>query len=412
MKKYALYLTLIITLSFCSSQNINTTGTHTKTKPPYRPAVQSKRIAQEPLYPSDKQTLTLFSRIITRQMEPLLYRGGTQGSPAIVVGLVSKLGDLVEGFGCTELNCNRQPDGNTLFGIGSVTKVFTGLILAKAVTNGDVNLSDVANKWLDDSIKIEKEITLQQLVTHFSGLPNFPGNITNRGNSEKLMPARDYSLTELEQCLNNNQCEPTYPPGSKYQYSNLGIGILSLALQNRYGYKDFDRMNRAFITDELNMSSTATNKSDFLKKHKANLAQGYVAGKGGLESVSFSDMGILAGSGELISSANDMNKLLKALTGLLPGQMTPALEESERKLADTGKGLTISYAQEIKRVPDGGEIHFKTGITAGYTAIMFWRDNPEVGMIFLSNRGKFRQLMPTGVRLFNMITERIKMRMK
>ena len=382
-------------------------------RPPDRRYESPKSIQQQR---SNKQAQALFRRIITNHMKIFVDTSGAKGSPAIVVGLVTQMADVVEGFGSRELNKNLPPDGDTLFGIGSISKVFTGLMLAKAVTDGDVCLSARANEWLDDTIQINDCITLKHLVTHFSGLPNFPDNVTTRDNGVKamdtneLMPAKDYSKANLAKFLKANRCRPQNPPERRYLYSNLGIGLLSLALQNRYGFSDFNSMNQALITKVLKMDSTATNMPSFLEKYKTNLAQGYTARYKVLQPLPFSDMGILAGSGELISNVNDMNKLLKSLTGLSPGPLAAAVEESKRELAEAQEGTKIAYAQEIRRASDGGKIHFKTGLTAGFTAIMYWRDNPKIGMIILANRGKFRPLMFVSTRLFEVITRQLQAR--
>ena len=375
--------------------------------------MKPQTIPQTHGHQSNDEALTLFRRIITNQVQPYVGSHGAQTSPAIVVGLVTAKGEVVEAFGTREINKNLPPDGDTLFGIGSISKLFTGLILAKVVANGDIRLSDKANKYLEPSIQIDHAITLKQLVTHFSGLSNFPGNIATPDNDDEdmkpnaLMPAKNYSKNDLAKCLATHNCRPLNPPGKRYLYSNLGIGLLSIALQNQSGFSDFNSMNQANITQAIQMNDTSTNITDFLEKHKRNYAQGYMARNQSLMPVPFSEMGILAGSGELISTANDMNKLLKSLTGLSTNALAPAVKEAECELAEVEPGIKISYAQEIRLASDGGKIHYKSGLTAGYSAIMLWRDNPKVGLIILANRGKFRPLLSTSNRLFEIITRQL-----
>ena len=177
VKHCSVCLKLLITLSLWANTAIAVSGNPGDMRPPDRRYESPKSIQQQR---SNKQAQALFRRIITNHMKIFVDTSGAKGSPAIVVGLVTQMADVVEGFGSRELNKNLPPDGDTLFGIGSISKVFTGLMLAKAVTDGDVCLSARANEWLDDTIQINDCITLKHLVTHFSGLPNFPDNITTR----------------------------------------------------------------------------------------------------------------------------------------------------------------------------------------------------------------------------------------
>ncbi|MCP4263335.1 MAG: beta-lactamase family protein [Planctomycetes bacterium] len=413
MKHWKVYLKFLIILGLLANTTIACSGNRAGLKSPDRRYLKTSKDLRKVDPRSNEQSLKLFRSIIISHIKNNIGNRGAENSPAIVAGLVTGKGDVVVGLGSREIYKNLPPDGDTLFGICSVSKVFTGLMLAKAVTNGDISLSDKANKWLEDTIQINDGITLKHLISHFSGLPNFPENINKRVNDSedpeisKLMPCKNYSKTDLENSLKNKNSRPLKLPRDRYLYSNLGIGILSIALENRYGFNDFNSMNQALITNVLNMDNTSTNIPSFLEKHKTNLAQGYAASIKGLQAVPFSDMGILAGSGELISNANDMNKLLKSLTGLLPGSLDAAVKESKRKLAKIQKMKSIGYALDIRPASDGGNIYYKTGSCAGFTAIMLWRDKPKIGLIMLANRGKFR-LLPISKRLLEAITHQLK----
>ncbi len=410
MKHWAVYLKFLIVLGLLASAIIAYSGNRADLKSPDRRYLKSLKGLQHE--PSE-----LFRRIIISHIKPHIGNGA-ENSPAIAVGLVTGQGDVVVGLGSREIDKKLPPDGDTLFGIGSITKLLTGLILAQAIDNGDMSLSTKANKWLDKKVQIDDRITLTHLVTHSSGLPNFPENIAKRDNfsedpeTSKFMPAKNYSKTDLGNCLKNKNCRPQKPPGEHYLYSNLGIGLLSIALQNRYGFSDFNRLNQAKITQVLYMENTSTDIPSFLEKHKDNIAQGYqyLADSHSLKPVPFTDMGILAGSGGLISSVNDMNKFLRMITGLSHGSLERAAKQFQIELGDSDKpGLKIGYAHKIQRSSDGGNIHSKAGNTAGYSAIVLWRDNPKVGLIILANRGKFRQVSSISNKLLEAITHQIKL---
>jgi len=403
---------ILICLGFGTITFFACTGARYAMNPPKHHPYPQQRM-QQLKEPSSEQ----FRRMIIQNIQPYIGSDTADKSPAIAVGLVTRKGDVTVTMGARDIFTGMPPDGNTLFGIGSISKLFTGLILANAVVNKDLSLSNKANDFLEKEMQIDDRITLRHLVTHFSGLPKFPDNIMERKqrfkNQEnaRLMPAQNYSQKDLENCLANNQCRPVNPPGKSYLYSNLGIGILSIVLQNRYGYTDFNSLNQAKITNVLNMDKTSTNNSDFMEKNRKNLAQGYQYNKKlrQFKPVPFSDMGILAGSGELISNVNNMNVLLKLMTGLSINPMENAVKELEQELENTDQpGIRKAYAHRVRQAQDGGSIHFKSGLTAGYSAIILWRKNPEVGLILLSNRGKFDPLLLLSQRLMGRVTQQLK----
>src|ERR1051326_6197860 len=96
---------------------------------------------------------------------------------AIVVGIIDEHATNVIASGTTALNSSQAADGDTVFEIGSVTKVFTSLLLADMVQKGEVKLDDPISKYLPASVKVPtrngKQITLLDLATHSSGLPGF-----------------------------------------------------------------------------------------------------------------------------------------------------------------------------------------------------------------------------------------------
>jgi hypothetical protein len=67
----------------------------------------------------------------------------------------------------------------------------------------------------------------------------------------------------------------------------------------------------------------------------------------------------------------------------------------------------IGYAHRIEYDADGAELHFHSGFTAGYTATILWRERPKVGLVLLSNRGRFGSLRPMGRQLLGVIAEQL-----
>src|SRR5262249_11166935 len=152
----------------------------------------------------------------------------------IVVGVIEPGGRRVVPYGGLAKGDPRTLDGDTVFEIGSITKVFTSLLLADAVKRREVALTDPISKFLPDRVKSpergDRAITLQDLSTHTSGLPRLPANFAPKNASN---PYADYSVEDLYQFLGGYQL--TRDIGTQYEYSNLGGGLLGHVLALRAG---------------------------------------------------------------------------------------------------------------------------------------------------------------------------------
>src|SRR5580658_8217539 len=120
----------------------------------------------------------------------------------IVAGVIEPTGRRVVAYGNLAKDDPRTLDGDTIFEIGSVSKVFTSLLLADMVNRKEVALDDPAAKYLPENVRMPersgKSITLLDLSTHRSGLPRLPGNFKPK---DPYNPYGDYSVDDLYQFL-------------------------------------------------------------------------------------------------------------------------------------------------------------------------------------------------------------------
>jgi D-alanyl-D-alanine-carboxypeptidase/D-alanyl-D-alanine-endopeptidase len=151
----------------------------------------------------------------------------------IVVGIINEKGSKILSYGKLSKD-GPEVDGDTVFELCSVTKVFTAILLADMVERGEVGLNDPLDKYLPESVKVPtwngKKITLFHLATHTSGLPNTPKTSSPRENKPGYV---DFSVDQLYDFLSNYTL--TREIGSQYQYSNLGMGLLGHVLSLRAG---------------------------------------------------------------------------------------------------------------------------------------------------------------------------------
>ena len=171
------------------------------------------------------------------ELQSVLTNRAAQAGRGVVVvaGLLDETGRRIvvakaEGAG--------PVDGDTVFEIGSVTKVFTGLLLAEAVSRNELKLKDPISRFLPASVKVPerngRQITLLDLATHTSALPRLPDNLVPK---DAENPYADYTVEQMYAFLRD--FKPTRDIGSEYEYSNFGAGLLGhvLALQAGMNYE-------------------------------------------------------------------------------------------------------------------------------------------------------------------------------
>ncbi len=298
-------------------------------------------------------------------------------SVGIAVGVIGPEGRRVVAYGQLEKGDPRPLNGDTVFEIGSMTKVFTSLILADMVQRGEVALDDPVAKYLPASVKMPerngRQITLVDLATHTSGLPRIPTNMTPKDMGN---PYVDYTVAQLYQFLSSYQL--TRDIGSQYEYSNLGGGLLGHVLALRAGMS-YEALVRSRICDSLGMKDT---RITLTPEMKARMAVGH---NQQLESVENWDLPTLAGAGALRSTANDTLTFLAANLGYVKSPLAPAMAAMLKVRRPTGMpGLEIALGWHIRTI-DGKEIVWHNGGTGGFRSFMGFDPAARTGVVALSN---------------------------
>jgi CubicO group peptidase (beta-lactamase class C family) len=299
-------------------------------------------------------------------------------SVGIVVGVIEPSGRRIIAYG-SRVKGDAQPvDGDTVFEIGSITKVFTSLLLADAVQRGEVVLGDPITKFLPAGTKVPGRgghaITLQDLATHTSGLPRMPDNFQPK---DPANPYADYSVAQLYQFLSTYQLPRD--PGTQYEYSNLGGGLLGHLLARRAGM-DYEALVRERVLTPLGMTRTAITLSADMK---ARLAHGYTAT---LEPAANWDLPTLAGAGALRSTANDMLTFLAAAMGYTSTPLDGAFRTMLATRRPASPPIEIALGWHITKMPDA-EIIWHNGGTAGYRTWAGYEPRSRAGVVVLSNAG-------------------------
>jgi D-alanyl-D-alanine-carboxypeptidase/D-alanyl-D-alanine-endopeptidase len=346
-------------------------------------AVQSTQAAQAgAFFPPDEAVRALVRPYIDKQQ-----------AKGIVVGLVEPDGSRrVLTFG--EAGAGARPlAADSVFEIGSITKTFTGAVLADMVRRGQVKLDDPVGKHLPPDVRVPsfngRQITLLDLATHMSGLPRLPTGYVppDEGN-----PYAQYEAEHLYAFLKSYELERE--PGAKFEYSNLGMGLLSHALARAAGAESFKTLVADRVLRPLRMTMTAFGREGALAPWmtKGHDQQGAVA--------PYFDVAVLAGGGGLNSNVTDLMTYLDANIGEPTSPLEHAMREAHRGHRSPRPGVDLGLGW-MSMTRGSFTLLGMNGGTAGYSTSIAINPNARAGVVVLANSGKFEYADKIGRELLN-----------
>jgi D-alanyl-D-alanine-carboxypeptidase/D-alanyl-D-alanine-endopeptidase len=267
---------------------------------------------------------------------------GIMKDPA--VGVINAKGEVAT-FGPAE----------AVYEIGSITKVFTAVLLADMVERGEVALEDPVAKYLPKTVKVPerggKQITLLDLVTHKSGLPRLPANLQPKDMGN---PYADYTAENLYAFLSGY----TLPRdiGAQFEYSNLGMGLLGHALARRAG-KEYGALVRERVMEPLGMKGEGTLVGGHDDK---------------LRPAPHWDLPTLAGAGALRSNLRDMLLFAGAACGAKKTKLDAAF-------ARTRGPVALAWQKQ------GDDVYWHNGGTGGFRTMLACSVKTGAAAVVLSN---------------------------
>ena len=234
-----------------------------------------------------------------------------EGRPGCAVGVINN-GEYIHkrGYGLANLEHNISIDENSIFRIGSISKQFTAMAIAILEEKGLLAFDDEMQKHIPDLIDYGEEVTINQMIHHFSGLGDYedmdyPGRFKNAVDEEFRWGNEDY-LTNKEFYALIKTLPLFRKPERKFWYSNAGYALLTLVAQNVSGLnlrelaeRDIFKplaMNDTFFNDDVNL---------IIK----NRADGYspIKGKPGQYKINMTNLSWV-GDGGVHTSLNDFIK--------------------------------------------------------------------------------------------------------
>ncbi|HET9055889.1 MAG TPA: serine hydrolase [Chitinophagaceae bacterium] len=293
----------------------------------------------------------------------------------IVVGIIDADGSHYYSYGVKSKKSMEPVNEYSVFEIGSITKTFTGILLADMVIKGEVNLDDPLQKYLPAGVTAPTRngmsINLVHLANHTSSLPGMPDNFKP---ANPANPFADYSEKQLYDFLNTYKL--TRDIGSKYEYSNYAAGLLGHVMATKKELT-YEKLMINVIASPLKLYNT---RITLTPKMKANLAMGHNEGV----EVENWDFTTLAGAGAFRSTAVDMLKYLAVNMGIIKSKLYPAMQLSHRNSREEGGNPMVGLGWH-KIVSPGLEIIWHNGGTGGYRAFVGFIKGGEKGVVVLSN---------------------------
>ena len=323
--------------------------------------------------------LTIKSGIITQKQSEIIFENAkifpnhTQISIAIIKdGKVNYYG--INNKNDTISTVNNQ---KSVFEIGSISKVFTSTILANFVIDEKINLNDNINGYLKTSFNNNTEISFINLANHTSGLSPLPSNLDlTKVNPEN--PYKEYKEKELEEYLTKHL---ELLNKGKYQYSNLGAGLLGYTL-SKIENTTYENLLQNKIFSKFNMYNSTSD----INKIKGNLVKGLNNEGNDVPNWEFS---VLAGAGAIFSTVEDLSKF--AISQF--DNSNKELKLTRKKTFEVNENLDIGLGWHILKSQSKNFWYWHNGGTGGYSSSMVIDENTKNGIIILSNVSAFNPNM-------------------
>lgn len=293
---------------------------------------------------------------------------------------------LIKEDQCKYVGVIRQMDSVTsvtnhqaVFEIGSVSKIFTAVLLSILDSMKVVRVEDPIQDYLDLDWKIASPIRFYHLANHTSGLPRLPSNL-NLFTADPKNPYKNYDKELLTSYLTEH-AQLSGPPGTNFEYSNLGSGLLGYLLGHIAG-SNYETLLQDLIFSRWGMTHSTTDPMNI----QTELIRG-IDGKG--DPTPNWDFNILVGAGGILSTVEDLARFVIA-------HFNPANQVLHTTLKSTFSihdYLKIGLGWHILTKGGGTEVAWHNGATGGYTASLSLDVDKKIGVVILSNVSGFNSRM-------------------
>lgn len=341
-------------------------------------------------------TITLTPKAtISESIDTYLAANQSATEPGISV-LIRKNGELVyiNGKGLADAQTGGMISEKTGFRVASVTKPFTALAIMKLVENGQLELQNTIADFIPDAPIGYRNITVFQLLTHQSGIPDYINDTDTVSQLHNLTSQQFITLA-----IDNGDDELEFVPGSRAQYSNTGYVILANIIEQVTGLSFPDYMYMEFFVP-LGMQnsyiiSEYRNMGDFGEDAALSLAETTNVFAIGRENETFN--ALMYGSSGLVSSVEDINLFLQALAdGIVVSSDTLTQMIQPQSVLDDIGAYGIGWITETGQYNNSGKYtsngdYWHSGGYGGYRSILSVSPVNGLEVVVLTNGGDATQ---------------------
>ncbi|MBB6236408.1 CubicO group peptidase (beta-lactamase class C family) [Pedobacter sp. AK013] len=313
---------------------------------------------------SDNPMRTPIDSAVARLMATYMKDGKRVG---ISIGVNYNGKSYTYNYGETAPGSKKLPGSSSIYEIGSITKTFTGLLIAHAITEGKIALNDDVRKFLPGNFpnlqyKNGSPVKIGYLLAHTAQFPSSFGNITGKPIETPtfLDSIRQIKLDSLK--------------SFHYVYSNVGYQLLGLILENVY-HKTYYQLVSQYITSPLGMNRTALNYS-------VKYANGQLSGYGANKEAVGNMPSTLPGAGSLHASVSDMLKYLKYQNA----ENNTALKLSHQIIVGDIDNGAHAFQWEIGKTWNWDQYLRVDGGTNGFRSFCFIYPLSQIEIVILSNQ--------------------------
>ncbi len=327
--------------------------------------------------------VVLAQTTMVEQIDSIVKKHHTENPEiGISVGFIHQNQEYYTAYGAISKDSKVAVNRNSVFELGSITKIMTGNLIAQAVLEDKFALSDVIDTYLPIEFvlqpRLRNTIKISDLASHQSGLPDIDFEELIADNPQQ--PTAAVTIETLTGLVNSATVLEDY---GTYRYSTLGYVLLGQILAKAYG-KTYDAVLREKILIPLQLSDTYTKEFDISHKTKAYNPEG-----GEQE---FFIWNIVASAGLVKSNASDMMVYLKAI--LNKGNTIYDASLLSEKVVYAKNGREIGLGLGILK--DGENLmYMKSGDTMGQSSVLCYDRTKNWGIIILLNQrnSKLRQAL-------------------
>lgn len=291
-----------------------------------------------------------------------------------------------EGFGWADRD-RRIPAGvETIYRIGSISKPITAIAMTQLAEKGLLRLDDPVEQYLPEVRQFVNRpegsppITFRHLATHTAGLirePRLPGAATGPIEQWEEKVIASIPTTSFDRA-----------PGAAASYSNIGFGVLGLAISRAAGWPFMDLVTQEIFQPLGMHSSTYVVGPDlepFLATGYANRADGTINTEGPARE--HAGRGYKVPNGGVYSTVGDLARLIAGMSGAAGDAILPQHARQEMMRLQTPGSTTSGYGLSfsVRAAPDGRREVGHGGSVAGYTAHLVFDPESGIGVILLRN---------------------------